>query len=309
MNTDMMRYILLGILISFLSLNSLDVQAQSPEASAPAQADEADGTDDVSTLDLFDEDAELTKKGWQQFYVAAGFMYLDGDGEFSARLPNGNEVTIIDFDRAGLKETDSSYWLTLNWRSANSHWGAWFGSWQYDVVGSRVWEDSLPIGGTEIPVGASVTSDFDAKWYILEATYSFYRSETVDAGIGIGVHTVDLDTQITATFEIGDQEAKLVSSRLDTLAPLPNVLVYLHWKFAPRMSMVTRFGYFSLNYSDYSGQMTNAHAMVNYQLSPRWALGLGYQFVDLDLDIEKKDFTQVYDMNFSGPIAFARFSF
>ena len=70
-----------------------------------------------------------------------------------------------------------------------------------------------------------------------------------------------------------------------------------------------KLGYFSLDYSDYSGQMTNAHAMINYQLSPRWALGAGYQFVDLDLDIEKDDFTQVYDINFSGPMAFLRFSF
>ena len=73
--------------------------------------------------------------------------------------------------------------------------------------------------------------------------------------------------------------------------------------------MVTRFGYFGLSYGDYSGHMTNAHAMVNYQLSPRWALAAGYQFVDLDLEVEKDDFTQVYDINFSGPMAYLRFSF
>ena len=90
-----------------------------------------------------------------QFYATFGVTYLGADGSFSARLPDGKEVTIINFDLAGLDERDSSYWLTLNWRSASSRWGAWFGSWQYDVTGSRVWEDSLPIGGTEIPVGAS----------------------------------------------------------------------------------------------------------------------------------------------------------
>lgn len=309
MNTDLMRCVLLSILMSFLSLHSLEVPAQSPEASAQAQVDDGGSKDYVSTLDLFDEDAERTKQGWVQLYVAAGFMYLEGDGKFSARLPSGDKVTIIDFDRTGLKDTDSSYWLTLNWRSANSRWGAWFGSWQYDVVGSRVWQESLPIGGEEIPISTSVISDFDAKWYILEATYSFYRSETVDTGIGLGVHTVDLDTQITATFGIGDSEAKLVSSRLDSLAPLPNVLAYLHWKFAPRWSMVTRVGYFGLDYGDYSGQMTNAHAMLKHQLSPRWVLGLGYQFVDLDLDVDEDDFTQVYDIHFSGLMTFVRFSF
>ncbi len=309
MDSDMIRSTVFSTLISVLFLLSLDTLAQSQEASDPTRVEKGDGSVEVSTLDLFDEDAELTEKGWTQFYVAAGAMYLDGDGKFSARLPDGREVPIIDFDRAGLKDTDSSYWLTLNWRSANSRWGAWFGSWRYDVVGSREWEDSLPIGGTEIPVGASVSSDFDATWYILEATYSFYRSASVDTGIGFGFHTVDLDTTITARVNIGDQEVQVVSKGLDTLAPLPNLLAYLHWKFAPRWNFVGRVGYFGMDYGDYSGEMTNLHAMVNYQFSPRWALGFGYQFVNLDLDVEKADFTQVYDIDFAGPIAFARYSF
>jgi len=249
-----------------------------------AQNDEDESTDPVAGLDLFDEDVESTRKGWPQLYVSAGIMYLDADGIFSARLPNGNTVTIIDFDRAGLKETDYSYWLSVNWRSPNSRWGAWFGSWRYKVDGSRVWEDRLELpDGNEIPVGASVTSDFDAQWYILEATYSFYQ--------------------------IGDREAEVVSGNLDTLAPLPNVLAYVSWKFAPRWMLTARVGYFTLDYDKYSGDMTNAHCMVSYSMSPRWALGAGYQFVDLDLAVDKTDFVQIYDIDFAGPMAYARFRF
>jgi len=304
-----MRFMVLTTLIALQSLYSMGLQAQSSAVSVPAGLEEGDGTDELSNLDLFDEDTELTEKGWAQLYVAAGVMYLDGDGKYAARLPNGREVTIIDFDRAGLKDTDSSYWLAINWRSANSRWGAWFGSWRFDVLGSRVWEDSLTVGDTEIPVGASVTSDFDAKWYILEGTYSIYRSESVDTGIGFGFHMVDLDTTITADIELGDQENTLVSSRLDALAPLPNVLAYVYWKFAPRWYLASRYGYFSLDYSDYSGHMYNFHAMVNYHLSTRWELGFGYQFVEFDLDIEKEKYTQVYDIEFSGPMVFAKYRF
>ena len=309
MNLKMLPCIAFSTLISLSWLLPLQASEQVPEPSATSQVNEDVDSTDESELDLFDKDTERTKQGWAQFYAAAGFMYLDGAGEFSVRLPDGNDVTIIDFDRAGLNDSDSSYWLSLNWRSAGSRWGMWFGSWQYDVTGSRNWQKSLPIGDTEIPVGASVTSSFDAKWYILEATYSFHRSTKIDTGIGLGVLTMDLDTQLSASFEVGDREVNVVTSQLDTLAPLPNVLVYFHWKFAPSWNLVTRLGYFDLTYGDYSGRMMNAHAMFNYQLSQRWALGLGYQFVDLDLEIEKANFTKVYDIRFAGPMAFARFSF
>lgn len=275
-----------------------------------AQQNDSTNEEDAPPLDLFDEDTERTQDGWSQFYVAAGITYLDADGRLGAQLPSGENITIIDFDRVGLKETDSSYWLSLNWRSANSRWGTWFGSWRYDVTGSRVWEDTVEIPGKDpVPAGADVQTTFDAKWYILEGTYSFYRSKTIDTGIGFGLHTVDLDTRINARIQVADESGEVVSERLDTLAPLPNVLGYLHWKFAPRWSFIGRYGWFGLDYKEYSGQMTNAHAMVTFKMSPRWALGAGYQFVNLDLEVEKKEYIQDYDIQFSGPMAFLRFHF
>jgi len=309
MKPDLMRSVVLSTLIALLFIFPLNLQAQQSGKAAPEQADESDGTDVVSNLDLFDEDTEKTENGWLQFYVLGGFMQLDGDGEYAARLPSGKEITIIDFERAGLNDTDSSHWLTLNWRSANSRWGAWFGSWRFDVTGTREWGDGLNIGGVEIPVNATVTSDFDAKWYIVEGTYSFYRSKSIDTGIGFGFHVVDIDTNITVRLQPEEDQDDFVSGRLDALAPLPNFLAYFHWKFAPRWNVVARYGYFNLDYKEYSGYMANFHSMVNYQVSPRWALGVGYQFVDLDLNIEKKNYTQIYDIQFSGPMAFARFSF
>jgi len=304
---ERMLKIFRGLTVSRLAAVFLLLQVATPIL---ALNDEEERTDTVPGLELFDEDVESTRLGWPQFHVSAGLMYLDADGVYSARLPNGNKVTIIDFDRAGLKETDSSYWLSANWRSANSRWGAWFGSWRYDVNGSRLLEGGLELpGNIEVPVGAVVTSDFDANWFILEATYSFYRSETVDTGIGFGLHTVDLDTTIVGSIQVGDREIEVISSNLDTLAPLPNVLAYLSWKFAPRWMLIARAGYFTLDYSKYSGEMINANCMISYSISQRWALGASYQFVDLNLEVEKTEFTQIYNIDFAGPMAFARFRF
>ena len=275
-----------------------------------AQDDDSAAAEDETKLDLFDSDEERTADGWPRFYMAAGGTRLDADGRFSVKLPDGRSFNIINFDRAGLKETDSSYWLALNWRSANNRWGVWFGSWQYDVTGSRIWEEEIEIPQKEtIPAGANVTSTFDAKWYILEATYSFYRSNTIDTGIGFGLHTVDFDTTVIAKVQVGEDTGKIISERLTTLAPLPNLMLYVHWKFAPRWDLVGRVGYFGLDYKDYSGEMTNAHGMVNFHLTPRWTLGAGYQFVDLDLQVDKTNYIQDYNIDFSGPITYLRFAF
>ena len=275
-----------------------------------AQQDETESSEELPGLNLFDDDVERTNDGWVQFYVALGITYLDANGKFSAILPGGKNVTIIDFDRVGLDKTDASYWLSLNWRSADSRWGAWFGSWEYDVSGYRQWETDLNIPDRDpIPAGAYVTTEFDAKWYILEALYSFHRSKTIDAGIGFGFHSVDIDTELTARIELGENEVEVVKQQLHALAPLPNVLAYVHWKFAPRWNLVSRLGYFSLNYDNYDGGMTNAHVLINYNLSPRWALSAGYQFVDIDLKIEKKKYIQKYEIDFSGPLAYLRFNF
>ncbi len=290
------------ILIAYLMLLlTLPVMAQDDKSTSPEEATE---------LDLFDEDTEKTKQGWVQLYATFGATYLDADGSYGVLLPDRGYISIIDFDRAGLDEKDGSHWLTLNWRSENSRWGAWFGSWRYNVHGSLELEEELEIPGKDpIPVGVSVYTKFDAKWYIVEATYSFYRSDTVDTGIGFGLHMVDLDTTISARAGLGEGVGEVISERLDVLAPLPNVLAYLYWKFAPQWSLVGRIGWFGLDYDKYSGQMINSHTMFNYEFSSRWSLGFGYQFVDLDLDVDKTDYTQVYNVEFSGPLAYLRYSF
>lgn len=304
------RFTIFCLAIFCLSLGTLNVFADAAvDGDTPPTPVEADEGSDSSSLQLFDSDAERTKKGWSQFYVSVGAMHLQGAGELAVRLPNDKEVTILDFDRAGLDDTDSSYWFSMHWRSANSHWGAWFSTWKYDVIGSRTWEDSLEIGDQVIPVGASVTSKFDAKWYVLEGTYSFYRTKNIDTGIGFGFHVVDLDTTVRTEIQVGDEEFESVAVGIKTTAPLPNILGYFHWKMADRLSVTARAGYFSLDYKEFSGGMTNAHVMGTYKLSERWGLGLGYQFVDFDLEVEKKNLTQIYDIDFSGPVLFFRFRF
>jgi hypothetical protein len=266
--------------------------------------------DSGTAIDVFDSDIEETASGWPRFGVSAGIMSVDADGVLGVRPQNSAPVTIIDFDRVGLDEHDATHWLTLTWRARDSRWGAWFANWRYDVTGSREWDDELTLpGGDMIPVGATVYSSFDANWYIFEATYSFVQTRSVDAGLGFGFHVVDLETDLRALVEVGDGSTEILNGDIDTLAPLPNLVAYTYWKFLPRWSLTGRFGWFSLDYDKYGGQMTNAHVLLNYSFSPRFELGAGYQFLALDIDIERDRYREIYDIDFFGPMLFARVRF
>lgn len=292
-----MKYILLSLLITL----------SAPLAQAQGNSEEADSEE---SLDLFDGDVEETRNGWPQLSVSLGYMALSADGQFDVALPNGDRVRIIDLDRLGVDDEDGTYWATVNWRSRTSRWGAWFGAWNFSGAGFRTWEDALEIGDDLIvPVGAAVATEISTDWYILEATYSFIRNETWDVGLGFGFHVVDIETTLAAGARIGNYERSEVLTKLDALAPLPNILGYAYSQFADRWHLTVRYGWFGLSYNEYDGQMTNLHALLRYDLSKRWSLEAGYQFVKLDVDVEKPRYTGIFDMDFNGPMAVVRFNF
>jgi hypothetical protein len=276
---------------------------------SPAFAGDVDPGNE-NEVDLFDDDVERNPRGWSRLQFSGGVTRMDADGVFSLGFPDRPPVTVINFDRVGLKETDSSHWLSATWRSAKSRWGLWFANWRYDVNGSRTWQDAIELPGRgDIPVGATVQSDFDANWYVLEATWSFVQTDTFDSGIGLGIHAVDLDTTLSAEVELGDGGVEVVRGNLDTLAPLPNVMAYLYWNPPGHWDFEARYGWFGLDYDKYDGRMTNSHINVNFALSQRLSIGVGYQYVHLDVDVEEKRYMQIYDIDFDGPVAMLRFRF
>jgi hypothetical protein len=297
-----MERLLLTIL---LVLSTSIATAQNP---APVDTREAD---DGEKLEFFDSDADKNDAGWPRFTLGIGYMWLEADGTYRIReTAGGREVTIIDFDLLGVDDEDGSPWVSLKWRSRSSNWGAWAAYWSFSGAGFRTWEDDLDLGdGTVIPVGAGVATTFETDWYIVEATYSFVQNENWDVGVGAGFHVVDLDTTLAVGATVGDESRLESLVRLDTLAPLPNILGYARWRMSDRWLATARYGWFGLSYDDYDGRMTNLHALLQFNINDRWGLEAGYQFVKLDVDVNHDDYTELFEIDFDGPMAAVHFNF
>jgi hypothetical protein len=277
---------------------------------AIAQPDTASEPETEDENWLLDDDVDTNQKGWPRFALSLGFMSLSGDGQYTLQFPSGDRYPIINLDRLGLDSRDYSHWLTMTYRSRNSRWGAWFGNWRYDVTGSRVTSGDINLGnGVIVPGGTGIRTDMQADWFILEATYSLIQKENMELGVGFGAHTVRFKTGITGQYGIDGVDFQLVDEKITATAPLPNILGYAHWEFAPRWKLNVRAGWFGLSYDKYDGKMVNLFSTITYALGERWELAAGYQFVRLDLDVEEEFFTSRYDLDFEGPMASLRFKF
>ena len=70
-----------------------------------------------------------------------------------------------------------------------------------------------------------------------------------------------------------------------------------------------RVDYFSLKYNDYDGSLVNAVVAVDYRFARNFGVGLGYRYVDYDLDVTKSSFTGGVKYEFSGPMLYLIGSF
>ena len=156
-------------------------------------------------------------------------------------------------------------------------------------------------GGNIYPIGSVVTSQFDSDIYRLSGGYSFIKDAQAEFGVALGLHTTDFVVSLAAT-GVGAKTA-------DTFAPLPTIGVYGSYAFTPRWMLSGRVDYFSLSYDDYDGSLVNAVAAVDYRFARNFGVGLGYRYVDYDLDVTKSSFTGGVKYQFSGPMLYLIGSF
>jgi opacity protein-like surface antigen len=167
--------------------------------------------------------------------------------------------------------------------------------------GTRVINRTINWGGNIYPVGIVVNSEFDSDIYRLSGGYSFVKNTQAELGVALGLHVTDFTMSLAG--------ANVARRTGDALAPLPTIGFYGSYAFTPRWLLSGRVDFFSLKYNDYDGSLVNAVAGVDYRFTRNFGIGLGYRYVDYDLDVTKSSFSGGVKYQFSGPMLYAVGSF
>jgi hypothetical protein len=168
---------------------------------------------------------------------------------------------------------------------------------------------NITIDDVTYPVNASVTAGFDTDIYRLTVGYSFIRNDTFELGAAIGLHATELEFSISGQGSTGGAPVTSQVRRKDVGAPMPTLGLYTTFEVMPRVTINARVDYLSLAIDEYDGSLLNAQASVSYRLMDNVGVGVGYRFVDYDLDVTKPRVTGSFDYQFWGPSFFIEVGF
>ncbi len=239
-------------------------------------------------------------------FIIGGFRE-SVDGELYAQA-DGRSKRAIDFGDLDIDDTQSSYMVEYRYR-LNEKWLFTVSAYEFDTTGKIEAAREFEYDGVVFEAGASLKTTLKVDTYMLEALYSVYKTDKAEIHVGGGLHLFDFSTTIEARVFVGDQERTGSEGSDDILAPLPNLRAQGFYAFTPKWAVAGAVGWLSANYGDYEGSFIYVHARTTYRITERFGVGLGYQYVDVDLIHNKSNGEAGFDIQFSGPTASLSYSF
>lgn len=158
--------------------------------------------------------------------------------------------------------------------------------------------------------GSSVFGDEDTLHSEMEQrkldvvyTYSFLRTQRVEAGFGLGLHLL----QFTGTLE---EPEEFITEQLDTAGPAASLAADFTWRVTRRWSVNGEGQWLRGTVADVKGEYFSWRANLQFRAARNMALGVGYSGTYYEVDSRAPDFFPGYLwIHNRGPEAFIRVSF
>ncbi len=239
-------------------------------------------------------------------FILGGYRQ-EADAEFFAN-PDRFDKSNIKLGALGVDDTDTSWMLEYRYRMTDK-WILSAGAYTFDTSGTIQTQRDFMFDGQEFTAGARLDTDMEVDTYIIDALYKVYGSDRAEILVGGGLHLIDFSVDLEASAFIGEASGSRSNGSSDILAPLPNLRAQGFYALTPRWALMATVGWLGANYEDYDGSFTYVHARTIYRVTERFGVGLGYQFLDVDLTEDRPHGEAGFDIQFQGPAAYLAYSF
>lgn len=171
---------------------------------------------------------------------------------------------------------------------------------------NRYSEGDLPrdiVFGDEVfEAGTNFRAKLDWRVLTLTYTYSLFKFERFEAGLGLGIHLIEAQAE-------GGEPGTLDREEASEVGIFPTIAANIAIRLSNRWSITMRGQQFSASPEDFEGKMADYHADVQFRVRKNFTIGLGYQVMETDLQVFDDDQPLLFNLNTSGPEIFFRVSF
>ncbi len=202
----------------------------------------------------------------------------------------------FDFDEATrIGDDDDVFQAEFKWRFGDK-WSVRLQHFTSEASGKAVlrqdvtWKDETILAGSNVTAGSS----FDLTRVFFGRSVD--RRNNVDTGLGIGVHWLDIGAFIRT--EVNTLATDVSAAKVS--GPLPNIGAWYYYSPSPKWFIGGRLDWLEASIDRYDGGITNISAGVNYQLFQNVGLGLNYQVIQLDVDVDNDRWRGSVDLDFDG---------
>jgi hypothetical protein len=173
-----------------------------------------------------------------------------------------------------------------------------------DRSGDNVINRQLLFGNETFLSGDRVTSDLDFRQFSLTYTYSLFRNDHVEAGLGLGIHFVEADGR-------GAVEARQQRQEVSGSGAFPTIPVDITWRIWHGLALSARGQYFRAAINNFQGSIADYHGDFQWRWRryPNFSLGAGYSIMRTSLNINDTNFPGAFRLNVRGPEGFFKVSF
>ena len=177
--------------------------------------------------------------------------------------------------------TDSNASLALRWRYTEN-WSLWAQVWSTSNSTTATLTKDISFGDPEITIRAGSKINLETDLDILRLFFgrSFFKKPQSEWGAGLGLHWMELGLNLTSDLQTDPPTDKdgTHGASLKGGVPLPNLGIWYMYSWSPKWVTTVRADWLEIELGEYSGNMYDVSAGVNWQFSEHVGVGLAYQF-------------------------------
>lgn len=212
----------------------------------------------------------------------------------------------VDFGRQfDLDRRHETFEIDLQWRFGEK-WSLTAQHFRASGGRSEILEEDLEWNGVVFARGSTADASTRFALYRLFFGRSLATIDRVDFGIGAGLHWLEIGAAIEGNIFINNN-ILLSREAVKASSPLPNIGAWYNYSLTPRLALKARADWFSANIDEYDGKLVNLQAALDFAWFRNGGIGLAYNFVELDFNVNNAIWKGTANLTYEGPFAFVSF--